>query len=311
MHPFFLNSDLGGIPLDVPSYFTMVMIAFLVGTSLVVREARREGVKVVDVLDLSLVCLVAGLVGARLGHVFFESPWIDDIVVQKQDATGWQHILCRWTGDAVKHQVSQPWNLGRYYLLHPQMVLAVWNGGVVFYGGLLLGLPCAWWFCKRRGLHYWRTADLVAPILAAGLSFGRIGCLLAGCCYGLPAKGAFASLGISIDGDSPVPIWPTQLFECLAAMAIAYGLFRMRRVRRFDGQVFIALLVLYGIWRPINESLRGDGQRIFHFGLSTSQWISAGILVAAFALIPPLWKRRVVPGGKPAGPTLAAGAAAT
>src|SRR5579859_3443467 len=116
MHPFLLRTD--PLPLlgrmDVPSYFLMEMVAFLVATSLVIREARRAGIRVIDGLDLALVCLIAGLVGARLGHVFFESPWVDKPVEAAADwEHGWQHILCRWAGDAPRHQIKQDWNLGR------------------------------------------------------------------------------------------------------------------------------------------------------------------------------------------------------
>jgi phosphatidylglycerol:prolipoprotein diacylglycerol transferase len=290
MHPFFLQAELPVLgPLDVPSYFLMVTVAFLVGTSLVVRDARREGTRVIDVLDLSLLLLGVGLIGSRLGHVFLESPWVV-LPVPKQSNAGWAHYFCRLAGES--HETTRPWNLGRYYLLHPQMVFAVWNGGMVFYGGFLAAIPAGWWFCRRRGLAFWKTADLCAPILAAGLAFGRVGCLMAGCCYGRAIEGTLKPFGINSEG---VMIYPTQLMESFVALGICWVLYRIRRGKLFDGQVYVALLVLYGIWRPINEYFRGDDQRGLHEGITTSQWISFGLIVAALSLVPYLWRRRMRP----------------
>src|SRR5690242_6858730 len=119
MRPLFFEWD--GIPLlgdlDVPSYFLMVTIGFLVGSSILVREARRGGGKVIDYLDLSLIVLVVGLIGSRLAHVFLEAPWIE-LPVPAQPNTGWGHFFCRMAGES--HAVRREWNLGRYYLLHPQ-----------------------------------------------------------------------------------------------------------------------------------------------------------------------------------------------
>lgn len=301
MRPLYFRWD--GIPLlgdlDVPSYFLMLTIGFLVGSSILVREARRSGAKVIDYLDLSLLVLVVGLVGSRLAHVFMEAPFIDDIVVPAQSNLGWQHVFCRMAGES--HEVSREWNLGRYYLLHPQMVAAVWNGGVVFYGGLIAGIPATIWFCRKRGLAFWNAADLCAPAAAVGLAFGRLGCLLAGCCHGGAMPDHLASWGIQLrsallpEGLRGEALWPTQTAESLAALLIAWGLWRIRAFKRFDGQVILSFFVLYSIWRPINEAFRADAQRGQHGLLTTSQWISLGLLLAAIAFVPYLWKRRAMP----------------
>src|SRR5687768_14746881 len=130
MHPFMVQWEVPGLgPLDVPSYFLMVMTAFLVGSSLGVREGRRGGYRVIDFLDLSLLILVAGLVGSRLGHIFFESYNITTLDIPASDSS-WQHAICRWLGE--EHPVKGPtMRLSKFYLLHPHMTFAVWNGGMV------------------------------------------------------------------------------------------------------------------------------------------------------------------------------------
>lgn len=313
MHPFMLQWELPGLgPLDVPSYFLMVMTAFLVGSSLGVRDGRRHGFRVIDFLDLSLVLLLAGLAGARLGHIFFESYNIH-LPVPASDAS-WQHAICRWAGE--DHPARATWQLSRFYLLHPHMTFAVWNGGMVYYGGFLLSVPAGLLFCRRRNLPFWPTADISAWCGAVALAFGRIGCLFAGCCHGGKIDGALSALGIRFErGQVPadlqgVPVWPTQIFETVVMLGVAWILYRMRRVKLFDGQIFLGLLLLYGVWRPINEALRADAQRSVYFGLTTSQWISVFLLVAAFALFPVLWKRRVRPITEPGVGALPAGAGA-
>lgn len=300
MRPLFFEWD--GIPvlgdLDVPSYFLMLTIGFLVGSSILVREARRSGGRVIDYLDLSLIVLITGLIGSRLAHVFLEGPWIE-LPVPAQSSEGWGHFFCRWAGES--HAVRRDWNLGRYYLLHPQMVAAVWNGGVVYYGGLMLGAPAALWFCKRRKIDFWFAADLAAPAAAVGLAFGRVGCLLAGCCHGEALPDAFAAWGIQLrSGLLPAHLrgewlYPAQIAESLVAILIAVVLWKTRTWKRFNGQIFLTLWILYSLWRPFNEHFRADPQRGQHGFLTTSQWISLALLTGSLALIPVLWKRRVVP----------------
>ena len=300
MRPLFFEWN--GIPvlgdLDVPSYFLMVTIGFLVGSSLLVREARRAGGRVIDYLDLSLLVLVVGLVGSRLAHVFLEAPWIE-LPVPGQPNTGWGHTFCRMAGES--HAVTRDWNLGRYYLLHPQMVAAVWNGGVVFYGGLIAGAPAMLWFCRRRNIPFWFAADLSAIAAAVGLAFGRVGCLLAGCCHGAALPDHLSAWGIHLySGLLPerlrgAALYPAQTAESLVALLIAFVLYRSRAWKRFDGQLILTFFVLYSLWRPINEIFRADAQRGQHGIFTTSQWISLGLLGLSLALVPWLWRRRVVP----------------
>lgn len=304
MRPLFFEWD--GIPLlgdlDVPSYFLMVTIGFLVGSSILVREARRGGGKVIDYLDLSLIVLIVGLIGSRLAHVFLEAPWIE-LPVPAQPNTGWGHYFCRMAGES--HAVRREWNLGRYYLLHPQMVAAVWNGGVVYFGAVLAGIPTVLWFCKKRGLSFWYAADLCAPAAAVGLAFGRLGCLLAGCCHGQALPPGWEDWGVQMrSGLLPSSLrgewlYPAQTAESMVALVIALVIWKTRTWRRFEGQIFLTFVILYSIWRPINEIYRADPQRIHHGGLSTSQWISLGMLAVSLALVPYLWKRRNVPKATP------------
>lgn len=286
--------------LSVPAYFFMIVVGFLVAVSLVIRLARFNGKRVIDILDLTLWVFGAGLVGSRLGHVFFNAPFETFKETWKVDVSGIGHVLCQWAGYA--HNTVGPsgppveWNLGMYYLLHPHMVAAVWNGGVVFYGGVLLALPVGYWFCKRRGLNYWLAGDLGMPALLAGLAFGRGGCLMAGCCHGKPATGIFEPMGLVFHSSQVagplqgLPLHPTQMYESVAALAMLAVLTVMSRFKEYRGQLFVMGLGMYAVWRFINEWFRGDAARgvylqdVFPLGISTSQIIAIVMVIVAIVL---------------------------
>lgn len=154
--------------------------------------------------------------------------------------------------------------------------------GLVFYGGLLSAIPGAWLGAR---IAHARLADYIpamAPCIPLGHAFGRIGCLLAGCCYGIPTK---LPIGIVYPEGTPsapagVPLFPVQAVESLILIVIfgILGLYtcRPRPARRVIGLYFL----LYAVCRFCLESLRYDAIR-GHLGvLSTSQWISAALLLA-------------------------------
>jgi len=107
--------------------------------------------------------------------------------------------------------------------IHPLHALAIWHGGLSFYGGLVAGLIVLWLFARRRGLAFGRAADLVAPAAAAGQAVGHIGCLIGGDSYGLPSDGPLAIVYRNAGAMAPqgIPLHPTQLYEALALAGLA------------------------------------------------------------------------------------------
>jgi phosphatidylglycerol:prolipoprotein diacylglycerol transferase len=150
------------------------------------------------------------------------------------------------------------------YLSSPKDLLSLAKSGGVFQGGLIFGVIFALWYFRRRKIPTWRTADIVAPALALGHGFGRIGCFSAGCCYGsecaapwgvvFKSEYAHNLTGIPLN----VPVHPVQLYEA-ALNFLNFGiLFFILRRKRFDGQVFSLYIVNYSIIRFITEYFRGD-----------------------------------------------------
>ncbi len=179
-----------------------------------------------------------------------------------------------------------------YVLLHldvfrrdPLQVFRLWEGGLVFYGGLIAAAGVALGYMKRHRLPVWKLADLISPLIALGLSFGRIGCFLAGCCYGRETSLPWAVVFRNPDSLARlnVPLHPTQLYEAAGGLVLFSFLSWVERRKSFDGQVFWLFLFLYSITRFLVEIFRGDPRGFLFTGsLSTSQAI--GILLAIFSL---------------------------
>jgi phosphatidylglycerol:prolipoprotein diacylglycerol transferase len=167
----------------------------------------------------------------------------------------------------------------------PTRVFNIWEGGLVFYGGLFPAAMVAFWYMRRHGLPLWKLADLISPLIALGLSFGRVGCFLAGCCYGKETSLPWAIVFRNPESLARlnVPLHPTQLYDAANGLALFFFLSWMEKRKAFDGQIFWLFLLLYSMTRFLVEIFRGD-PRGFLFGdlLSTSQAI--GIVLAIFSV---------------------------
>ena len=149
---------------------------------------------------------------------------------------------------------------------------------------------------RRDKFPFWKAADMAGFAIPMGLAFGRMGCLLAGCCFGArsglpfalsfpprsPASEAQAKLGeLASAREWSHPVHSTQIYESAFSLAIAaFCLFYVLPRKRYDGQVFVAFMVLYPVARFLVEILRRDA-RGGALGLSTSQLIGLGLLAAA------------------------------
>ena len=148
MHP--ILAKIG--PLYVYSYGLMVAIGFAVATLLAYRHASDFGINKEKIIDLGMVMLIGGIIGARIVYV------------------------------ALNFQ---------YYIRRPLEIINLARGGLVWYGAFIFGLIAAAWFLKRNRIVFWIAGDLFAPYLALAQAFGRIGCFLNGCCYGSAAPPGF------------------------------------------------------------------------------------------------------------------------
>lgn len=147
--------------LEFPSYTLMVMLGILAATFVGYKIAQRRSLSLVAILDLAILGIILGFVGARLAHVLVEAPM--------------------------------------RYLQDPKLVFYFWEGGFVSWGAHLM-IFCGWIFYLRwRKLPVWLYLDVAAQALLISMVIGRIGCLLNGCCFGKPTDLWFGldSSGIS------------------------------------------------------------------------------------------------------------------
>jgi phosphatidylglycerol:prolipoprotein diacylglycerol transferase len=230
MHPILFEIpkiDLGSWtigPIPIRLYGLMIGIGFLLSITLASRRAKKEGINPDVILDLGVYLLLAAIVGSRILYVLTNL-----------------------------HEFTR----------NPFEVFAIWKGGLVFYGGLLAAVPVGIWYVKKHNLPIWKTADMIAPFIALGHAFGRLGCFFAGCCYGAPCSGPLCITFTDPRSLAPLGIhlFPTQLMESAGEFAIFLLLLALRRYKQFDGQLFGIYLVLYAVLRFAIEFFRGDVAR--------------------------------------------------
>ncbi len=165
---------------------------------------------------------------------------------------------------------------------NPRLILS--GDGFVLYGGILGGIAAAMLYCRFKKVSFLQYFDLSAPSIALAQGFGRIGCFLAGCCYGLETDSAF---GIVFQSSRYAPngvkLIPAQLISSAGSFIIALILLLYARGERKPGKTGGLYLILYSAGRFGVEFLRGDSRGAVG-PLSTSQFISIFILLLGILL---------------------------
>ena len=256
-----------GIP--VRGYGTMLIAAAVAGTWLSIIRGRRVGIDADTIIALGLEVFLAGIVGARIFFV---------IEYHEQFFSPDKNLI--------------------------QSLLAIINipaGGLVVFGALPTASLAAWLFSRRRNISITQLADCIAPGLLIGLSLGRLGCFLNGCCYGGPCELPWAiqfpagsppwfdqvSRGLipapGIDGSTvpTLPIHPTQLYAALDAAILAMLAITFTPFARRNGEVFAMVITLHPISRILLEEIRIDEPPALGTPLSISQLMSVAILICA------------------------------
>jgi phosphatidylglycerol---prolipoprotein diacylglyceryl transferase len=178
-------------------------------------------------------------------------------------------------------------------MANPVQILS--GSGFVIYGGIIGGVLAAMIYCKVKNVRFLQYFDLTAPSIALAQGFGRIGCFLAGCCYGAETD---SCIGIAFHNSAIAPngvkLIPTQLFSSAGDFIIAFILILYAKKARSTGKVGALYLVLYSAGRFFIEFFRDDYRGSIG-ALSTSQFIALFTLaigLAAFFLEKMPWFQR-------------------
>lgn len=247
---------LGHVDLPIYGFGIMLVMAFIFAPWLAWWRARREGLDGDVILDMGFWIFVAGLVGART--LYCIEYWGKDI-----------HNL---------------WEAFQY-----------WRGGIVYYGGVAGGIVGFYAYRLFYPFPLRPYIDAIAPSIALGTFFGRIGCFFNGCCYGDQCRLPWA---VSFPAESPpwvqqvkagmisqaatasLPLHPTQLYSALDGLVLLALLSAYYPLRRRHGEVMGVLMIAYPVTRFLIEYLRNDEPAIF-LGLTISQTISVALLPVA------------------------------
>lgn len=240
-------------PITLHSYGLMIALGFITVLYFMQRDARRSDVDPNAIADVAFWTLILGVVATRFTHIVMYPQYYS-----WSDPIGWINVT---------------------------------NGGLVFQGAIPMALVYCYWALKRRGIPFWKVADIVIPYVPVAQAFGRGGCFLKGCCHG--ARADDLPWAVSFPAGSPAyylhehqyanfpadatwsyPVHPTQLYSIGLLLIMAALLLLARRHRLFIGMCFPLYFVLYGIKRFIVEIYRGDGnptQVWLGYDISTQQ----------------------------------------
>jgi phosphatidylglycerol:prolipoprotein diacylglycerol transferase len=260
-------------------YGFMLFMGFLAASWAGTRRAIKAGLDGGIVYDVAMMILFAGIIGARIFYC----------IKYPERVFGGKH------------------GLGELFIA----AINLTQGGLVFYGGMILGTVAYFVFCKKKSINPLLLADVIVPAIFVGLAFGRIGCFLNGCCFGdLCAQGwavqfpqgsvpyqALLQRGLIEPGAAFSPgLHPSQLYSSLNAFVLAAVTAFYTKYKTRNGAVLALGWLLYPITRYGLEILRSDelnvivslkaflfwGPEIANFQspFTISQWISIGLLTS-------------------------------
>ena len=235
-------------PIPINWYGLTMALGFLIGGYLVWRWAPKYEVPREKLDGLLLWIVLGSVIGARLYYV-------------------------------VQNEFSS-------YLQEPWRILAVWEGGLAFFGGLLGGTLAAYLYARRQGLRFSRVADLFAPAIPIGGAIGRISCGLAGMDYGTPTQLPWGVIYTNPNSYAPtdgIPRHPDQYYELIGDLLIAGILIKLRG-KLPNGGLFLAYLIMFSTLRFFIFFVRGSVGPVA-FGLKNAQLTAVAILSVALPLL--------------------------
>ncbi len=233
------------------TYGVLVTLGVLLGVWFAAKHLKRFGIPENKVWDVAVYSMIFGVVGARLAFVI------------------------------------QHWS---YFQRNPGEILAVWQGGLTFYGILLGAVPILWFIRKYRW-NFWAVLDATIPGITLGIAIGRWGCFFNGCCYGKPTDLPWGV--VYPPGSEPhlhfgdVPVHPSQIYESIGdAILFLLYLFLLKRIgTRKPGVVGALALIFTPMVRFLVDFTRTYEPNAYVLGFTFNQWIAIGLMLIGLILL--------------------------
>ena len=239
-------------------YGILTAVGFLLGFWTASKRGVRDGLAPDKIMDFAPWLLFSAIIGARI-----------------------LHVISYWDAEFSQKPLTE--------------IFMVQKGGLVFYGGFIGACIATIVYSRVKQLPLWKLADALAPSIALGHAFGRIGCLMTGCCYGQACTLPWAirfPVGHETHpvGGEAIPVHPTQIYESILNFGLYFGLAWLYRRKKFNGQIFASYLVGYAILRSFVELFRADykpAEYFFGGRVSPGQMVSIAVITAGIILF---WK---------------------
>ena len=248
---------------EVSTYAIMAILGIFAVLFVGKRTCKRLKIDDNDLLITGLWAAIGVVVGGHLVYGLTHFDWLIYV---------FQHL-----GDAKSF--SDIWD-----------ALVTVFGGQVFYGGLIGGLIAAWIYLRATGKNVAKFMYAIAPLIPLFHAFGRIGCFLGGCCYGIEMEHGIVFHDSLAPGANDVPRLPIQLIEAVCNFALFGVLYYLQRKGKCQENLIFIYLLSYSIIRFVDEFFRGDGYRGFLGPFSTSQVIGLGLFTFSIGAL--VWTSR-------------------
>ena len=231
----------------IHTYGVLVAIGFLAGLSVAAARAKKVGLPPDQIGDIGVWLIVAGMAGGKLFHIVFF----------------WDDFMAGWRAEGLKSL----------------------REGFVFYGGFIGASLATVLYARRKRLPLWRIADVLAPGVALGHMFGRLGCFFNGCCFGKTCTLPWAVVFPKPHIMAGIPVHPTELYEAAGNLLIFLGLIAWSRHKRFDGQIWWLYVLAYGVLRFVVEFFRGDYAEYYFGRFTLGHAIATGMIALAIVAL--------------------------
>ncbi len=238
----------------IGTYGVCCTVGIVLAVLLSLWNIRRTKFNRYDLIEAEVFILIGALLGAKLLYLIVDF-------------------------DSVAHMFRE-----HGFNLHT--LQGIIQGGFVFYGGFLGGLLAVFLYAKSQKKSLWLYLTPIAPCVPLAHAFGRVGCFMGGCCYGIPSEEFGIAFTNSLGAPNGVKLFPVQLLEAalLLILALVMQLYYSRTKHRHC--TIYLYLFIYPVIRIITEQFRyDDAERGIFLGLSTSTWISIGIFVVGLIIL--------------------------